>query len=152
MTRSNISSIYSHEKIQQTRDGLEKLGVKILNYTPYRHPVSLDDQEMFRPIHGYMEEYQSSYRYTDDIIWKLSMSDTQVNQLLDLKDRMEYTDRAMRQYRIERDDLSQKLTVLRTKTLSFTDAIKKVPGLREQWDEMRTIMILHGYDVPMDFI
>jgi GTPase SAR1 family protein len=143
-----------YEQIEYTKERLEKARIVLVGCKQSRRRENHSSDYYSNMVHdtaGNVHKYQTTRQIETESEWQICMTHSQIIDLLDLQEELAHTRTTKNRISEERDTLNRNFTSLRSKTLAFEEAIRKVPGLREQWDEMRTIMILHGFDKPMDF-
>lgn len=131
------------EQAHRLRYKLEDAGVKVV-----------DMRVRVNPRRNYMDYYTiggdlNKVNLIDDVEydveWTLEMSNGQVRDVIELADKCRYFEEKLHEIDKQRMLANTDLRSLRERIRKLERTLDDNPGIREQWDEMMTMLKLAGY-------
>lgn len=130
----------AYRRCRETARQLEKMGFKILDQRVVHETHPLEFHDMY--AYQYKEEnYRRNFSYQIEV----NMSERTAEDLIRLVEHSEYLEKRSREYE-QRFQLSQTdLIALRKRLDNLEQVLDENPGIRDQWDEIMTMLKLAGY-------
>lgn len=132
-----------HYTINKTKDLLRDNGIQIIDAEIIKNQQYHDSSRVylrdFRPIDTY-----SNNTYSAEYTVKLSQE--MADNVLDLATNLDRSERERVEIKKQLSNLKEKYLAMKFKTTSLKTVLEQNPAIKEQWDEMMTMLKMAGFN------
>lgn len=135
--RSRLDNV--HYMIAKTKESLASNGFRV------------DDTKIIKriPEREYYGPLIDDYEYADidyDVEYTVRMYQSMAEDVLDLATHLERSERERNEIKRQLANLKEQHLEMKMKTTSLRTVLEKNPAIKEQWDEIMTMLKLAGFD------